>query len=152
MIHTKIHLIISGCPWPSVALQHRIHCGLKHHTLFPPQITGDIEWAQTAVQAIQMQCALILEVRVELWIIVNGNLQPNFGLIERLCPNDCSGNGACINGESVIGNKFVNVGILQLGCIFNCSFFFRHQKHNNLFEILEDNSGFGCSGNNSFVL
>ena len=58
------------------------------------QLTGDETWAKVTVEAVNHQCKTQLKNDVTLFV---GGKPPE-DVLGAICPNDCSGNGACLEG------------------------------------------------------
>lgn len=55
----------------------------------------DLSWAQEAIAAVIQRCQTQMEINVELWVNVSGEVIPSPAVIDNLCPNACSGQGTC---------------------------------------------------------
>jgi hypothetical protein len=57
-----------------------------------------LQWAADLLEDIILVCKLEITVNVDLWITIDGQLSlPT--VINQLCPDNCSDNGNCDNGE-----------------------------------------------------
>ena len=61
------------------------------------QLTDNLEWAAEAVATFTAICTITLERNTTLWI----DGMPPPGLLLLSCPNQCSGNGECVNGNKM---------------------------------------------------
>ena len=63
--------------------------------MFDFQISGVLDWVESAISTLLDQCITNLGTDPGQW--VNGG--PPDDVINKLCHNDCNGNGACQAGE-----------------------------------------------------
>ena len=80
--------------------------------LCPVQVPGDTLWTLTAVDSLQFTCLYELLTNVSLWVEVGGQLRPNLGVIESLCPNNCSLRGQCVKGSHLFAISVLLVAVL----------------------------------------
>ncbi|XP_013401777.1 von Willebrand factor D and EGF domain-containing protein [Lingula anatina] len=71
-------------------------------------LTGSTEWAPAALQAIKSSCLGELEKNPSIWVINNetGKVSLPKEMEAVQCPNECSGNGQCINGTCSCDDTF----------------------------------------------
>ncbi|XP_035829885.1 uncharacterized protein LOC106014199 isoform X2 [Aplysia californica] len=69
-------------------------------------ITGDTSWSQVAVDSIRRQCQIVIEVDTDTWIETDDGVPKLPPVVDLLCPNDCSNNGNCTNGECLCTDGF----------------------------------------------
>ena len=60
---------------------------------------GNEEWLKTALESVKEQCAIELERNVTYLVKAAGEMKVNAAILGEICPNECSGNGDCKDGN-----------------------------------------------------
>lgn len=66
------------------------------------QISGDLNWAQAALEAFIGKCEDIIDRNITIWDRDNSSniICPPPVITDKLCPNDCSQHGLCDKGRN----------------------------------------------------
>jgi hypothetical protein len=67
---------------------------------FNEQVSGDESWTGTAIASLEFTCVHQLMVNFTLWVTVNGQWSPPWGLLGSLCPSGCQEHGQCVAGKN----------------------------------------------------
>ena len=73
--------------------------GSKMFPLCCQQLTGDESWVLVAIENIKQQCLVTVQFDITFWIPDTNNVPALPPVVNTICPNDCSGNGRCVQGE-----------------------------------------------------
>ena len=65
------------------------------------KISGGIDWRASAVNDVKVQCEIEVKKNTSLWTKdpSTGYLKPPSDILDNLCPENCSGQGICVNGK-----------------------------------------------------
>ena len=66
-------------------------------------MTDDLTWVAEGFDNLMEQCLILVEFDVELWVIGDdGEAGPPPGVTDLICDNDCSENGICVTGMTIL--------------------------------------------------
>jgi hypothetical protein len=72
---------------------------------FFQQLTGDTTWEFEALESIKLKCITEIVTNVEFWVTVGGVTVPEEAVVNEYCLNECSGQGTCVKGISIVWLK-----------------------------------------------
>ena len=75
------------------------------------KISGGIDWRASAVNDVKVQCEIEVKKNTSLWTKDpdTGYLKPPRDILDNLCPENCSGQGICVNGKSEYFTNHFNI-------------------------------------------